>query len=103
MIERSYGMAPIIRDLAPFIIGDAGYLAHYGDPARREEPGYPQARVMVRDTGPALRAVLYYPDVLVRHLERFNPLAILGDENIEAFAVLVEELDHLLTLASRAA
>lgn len=58
---------------------------------------------MVRETGDALRVSLYYPDSLVRHLERFNPLAGIGDLNIDEFAALVEELDHLLTLAARAA
>ncbi|HEU4400801.1 MAG TPA: hypothetical protein VFT43_01725 [Candidatus Polarisedimenticolia bacterium] len=99
-IERSYGMPGVIGDLSPFIVGDAGYLAFYVNeskprPARR-------AHLLVRDSGAVLRAVLYYPDALVRHLERFNPLAGIGDENIDAFAVFVEELDHLLTVASRA-
>ncbi len=110
IIERSYGMPAVIDDIAPFIIGDAGYLARYGGP---EGPGagvgapggsaLEGARLLVREVGSSLRVSLYYPDALVRHLERFNPLAGVGDENIEAFAVLIEELDHLLTLASRAA
>jgi hypothetical protein len=95
MIERSYGMPPVIEDVAPFIIGDAGYAALYG----RAEG----ARLLVRETSASLRVSLYYPDALVRHLERFNPMTAVGDENIDAFGVFIEELDHLLTLASRAA
>jgi hypothetical protein len=103
IIERSYAMTPVIGDLAPFIIGDAGFRAHYGGGSDGGVAGEgPRARLLIRDGGPILRAALYYPDTLVRHLERFDPLRGLGDENIEAFATLVEELDHLLTLASRA-
>lgn len=110
MIERSYAMPPVIADIAPFIIGDAGFRARYGVEAagagegaeEGTDPGAPRARLLIRDGGPVLRAVLYYPDALVRHLERFDPLRGLGEENIEAFATLVEELDHLLTVASRA-
>jgi hypothetical protein len=102
IIQRSYGMPPVIDDIGSFVVGDAGLRALYpaaGDP----ESGGAGARVLVRDAGATLRAALYYPDALVRHLERFNPLAGIGDVNIEAFAVFVEELDHLLVLASRAA
>lgn len=103
MIERSYGMPRVIEDVTPFLIGDAGYRERYrgrDGSAPADEVG---ARLLVRDSGATLRAALYYPDRLVRHLERHNPLLGLGDVNIEAFAVLVEELDHLLTVASRAA
>lgn len=100
IIERSYGMPAVIEDLAPFIIGDAGYRLRYGRGSGDLSP-LPRARLLVREGGPGVRAALYYPDALVRHLERFNPLAGVDDVNIEAFAVLVEELDHLLTVASR--
>ncbi len=100
IIERTYGMPRVIGDIAPFIVGDAGYLARY---AGAEGPDAAGARLLVRDAAGTLRVALYYPDALVRHLEQFNPLAGVGDVNIEAFAILVEELDHLLTLASRAA
>src|SRR5262249_25999893 len=103
LMERSSGMPPIIGDLSPFIVGDQGYRLLYGSrtaPGPSEDDG---ARVLVREGATPLRAALYYPDALVRHLERHNPIAGVGDVNIDAFAVLVEELDHLLTLASRAA
>jgi hypothetical protein len=108
MIERSYGMPRLIPDLAPFLIGDQGYAALYGARDERETAATPAAaatgaRVLVRQTGPPLRLALYYPDALVRHLERFNPQLGLGDVNIDAFGALIEELDHLLTLSARAA
>ena len=102
IIERSYGLQPVIGDLAPFIVGDRGFRAFYasGDGCAATPPS---ARLLVRQSGGSLRAALYYPDALVRHLERCNPLRGIGDSNIDAFAALVEELDHLILLASRAA
>ena len=101
IIERSYAMPPVIGDLAPFLIGDEGYAVLYG--SGRDADAAMGARVMVRETGDAVRLALYLPDVLVRHLEHFNPLSGLGDVNIDAFTIFIEELDHLLTIASRAA
>ena len=95
LIEKTYGIPPLIEDLGPYIVGDRGLRALYGS----REAG---ARLLLRETRRGLSAALYYPDSLVRHLEAHNPLHGLGDANIEEFAVLVEELDHLLTLAHRA-
>jgi hypothetical protein len=58
---------------------------------------------LVRPFGGVTQAALYYPDALVRHLEIHDPRRGLGDQNIDAFATFAEELDHLLTLASRSA
>src|SRR5207245_8805560 len=89
--------------VGPFLIGDEGYRARY----RGRDGSLPAtevgARLLVRESGAPLRVALYYPDALVSHLERHSPLRGVGEVNIEAFAVLVEELDHLLTLACRAA
>jgi len=101
VIERTYRIPSLIPDIGPYIVGDEGLYLLYGErPGSRHRGG---ARTLVRESGPVLRAAVYYPDTLVRHLERFNPLDGLGDVNIAAFAILVEEVDHLLTLASRAA
>ena len=101
IIERSYGMPCVVEDLGPFIVGDVGFQTLYAGPTGGGCPSGDGARLLVREGGAMVRAAIYYPDALVRHLETFNPLVALGDENIDAFAVLVEELDHLLTLASR--
>ena len=69
-------------------------------PARRRAAG---ARTLVRETREGLRACIYYPDGMIRRLELFPPQRGLGDENVDAFADLVEELDHLLLLAERSA
>lgn len=101
VIERTYGIPPVLGEVGPFIVGDQGFRRLYG--GSPDSSGKDGARLLVRQPGEPLRAVLYYPDALVRHLEKFNPIKGLGDVNIAAFAVLVEEVDHLLTLASRAA
>jgi hypothetical protein len=107
MIERSFGMGRVIPSAAWFLIGDNGLRRFYGfshstpDPSPGDPSGH-GARILVRPASDPVRVALYYPDRLVRHLERHDPRTGLDDRNIDAFAVLVEELDHLLTLASRA-
>jgi hypothetical protein len=101
LIERTYDIPPLVGDLAPFIVGDAGFRRLYAGDA--VETRWVGARVLVRESSDTLRAVLYCPDSLVRHLERFNPLHGIGDVNVREFGVLVEEVDHLVMLASRAA
>ena len=100
LIERTYGIPPLIGDLAPFIVGDEGFRSLYAGVAG--EGDRTGARILVRESSGSLRAAFYCPDSLVRHLERFNPLRGLGDVNVREFGVLVEEIDHLVTLASRA-
>ncbi|HZE88155.1 MAG TPA: hypothetical protein VE404_01340 [Verrucomicrobiae bacterium] len=59
------------------------------------------ARTLVREGADGVRVALYYPDRLIRNLERRDPSRHLGDENVDDFATLVEELDHFLTIADR--
>ncbi|HEV8200748.1 MAG TPA: hypothetical protein VGS03_12065 [Candidatus Polarisedimenticolia bacterium] len=102
IIERTYGLEPLVGDVAPYLIGDAGLRAMARAGAETAgEPGRP--RLLLRPEGEGMRAVIYYPDALVTHLERHDPRRGLDDRNIDAFAMLVEELDHLLTVASRLA
>lgn len=102
IIERTYGLQPLVGDVAPYLIGDAGLRAMARSGAgTAAEPGRP--RLLLRPEGDGVRAVIYYPDALVAHLERHDPRRGLDDRNIDAFAMLVEELDHLLTVASRLA
>ena len=96
-----------MRDIGRFVIGDAGYLALYGDgePARRVTAAgtaaLPGARTLLREAGSDLALCIYYPDDLVSRLERHDPTRRLDDGNVDALAVLVEELDHFLTIAER--
>jgi hypothetical protein len=103
IIERTYALPHVIANLSVFIVGDTGLKLFYPEAAGDVIARGPGARVLVRQDDDETRIALYYPDALVRHLERFNPLRALGEVNIQEFAVLVEELDHLLTLATRAA
>lgn len=128
LIERTYGLPRLVVEPGRFVVGDRGYRRFYGGydgavaplrpvaPHRAEEPhraegphradarGEIRARLMVRAAGAAgaaTQAALYYPDDLVRHLEIHDPRRGLHDGNIDAFATFAEELDHLITLASR--
>lgn len=104
LLERTYRMRTGVEDLARFVIGDSGYRVLYGDPqagafaAAADGSG---ARTLVRETSQGVRACVYYPDGLIRTLERYPPQRGLGDENVDSFADLVEELDHLLVVAER--
>jgi hypothetical protein len=101
LIERSYDWNTGIEDLGPYLLGDEGYRRFYeGKEIAEELPGAsPGARTLVSWRGPQIRIGVYYPDALVLHLERRNPLHRVDEDNVGPFAVLVEELDHLLMLA----
>jgi hypothetical protein len=104
LLSRTYLLRVELCGLESFVIGDRGYRQLYRDglgvaAAASATPA--GARTLVRETDEGLRACIYYPDALIRCLERYPPLRGLGDENVDAFAALVEELDHLLLLAER--
>jgi hypothetical protein len=107
LLERTYRMRSGIEDPGRFVIGDRGYAALYAGRETTEEvspagsPDGSGARMLVRDASDCLRACIYFPDRLIEHLERFPPQRGLGEENVDGFAALVEELDHLLLLAER--
>jgi hypothetical protein len=112
LIERTYDLSTGIEDIGAFVIGDEGLRELYSgekilrhpepviaseatqDPARA-------ARMLAREEDGQLRLTLYYPDTLIEHLEAHHPLRGLDEGNIDAFAVFVEELDHLLHIAHR--
>jgi len=104
LLERTYRMRSAVSEIGRFVIGDTGYRQLYA----REVPaptgagsGGDGARTLVRETGAGVRACIYYPDDLIVTLERHPPYRGLGEENVEAFATLVEEVDHLLCIAER--
>lgn len=103
LIERTYDIEPGL-DVTPFIIGDDGYRRFYGWDVLRQtvEAGDHAARTLVRETHEGVRASLYLPDELIRTLEAVPPQRGLCDANVDAFATLTEELDHLLLIAARA-
>ena len=105
LLERTYRMSRVVDDVGRFLIGDRGYRQLYdgreviagADPATGSA-----ARTLVRETGSEVRACIYLPDALVETLEAHPPQRGLDELNVDAFAVLVEELDHLLCIAERA-
>jgi hypothetical protein len=105
LLERTYRIESGVRDIGRFIIGDAGYRAIYA--GRRvvtsaDAEAGTGARTLVRETPQGIRACIYYPDDLIRRLEAHPPVRGVTDENVGAFATLVEELDHFLCIAERA-
>ncbi|MDX1390088.1 MAG: hypothetical protein R3344_12915, partial [Acidobacteriota bacterium] len=86
--------------------GDRGYRKIYGATAPvlvpAADPGF-DARTLVRETSDGVRVCVYYPNAMIRELERHPPQHGLFDGNVDGFATLVEELDHLLCIAERVA
>jgi hypothetical protein len=103
LIERTYGFESGIEDLGRFVVGNAGYRRFYAgrEAVTRVDSATEQARTLVRDTPGALRACIYYPDELIETLECHPPQRGLSGRNVDAFSILVEELDHLLLLVWR--
>ena len=121
LIERTYDLETGVVDIGRFVIGDEGFRRIYGglEGAGRvlrrlpstgvAPPGITTsagtagggARTLVREAEAGLALSIYYPDSLVRCLERNDPTRCLDDVNVDAFNVLVEELDHFLVIAER--
>jgi hypothetical protein len=103
LLQRTYALTAPLLPIGRYVIGDAGLRLLYPNGQRevRSEAGE-GARLLVRDTGDGVRACIYYPDAMIRHLEEKPPQRGLNEDNVDAFAVLVEELDHLLVAAERA-
>jgi hypothetical protein len=104
LLERTYGMEAVVEDVGRFIVGDLGYRRLYGTGegvAPVSSLGHHGAKTLIRETGGELRLCIYYPDALIRCLERHPPDRGVRDDNVDAFATLVEELDHLLCIAER--
>ncbi len=104
LLERTYDLEPLEQALGSFIIGDRGYRELYdeGQIVRYVDSADGQgARTLVRSTPHALRLAIYLPDAMVQQLEHYSPLRGLSAANLQPFATLVEELDHLLTIVER--
>ncbi len=107
VIERTYDLDTGVGEIGRYVIGDAGFRLLYERPSRQgavaEKVGSASAgaRTMVRHEGGLLAVSLYLPDRLVECLEENDPRQGLDEGNVDAFAVLVEELDHFLVIAER--
>ena len=106
LLERTYDTGVSLVPVGRFVVGDEGYrrlaarrrvrrkVAHPGDGARLLLRPLPEEE--------SWAVALYLPDGLVEHLEREDPRRGLHAGNVDAFATLVEEVDHLVTFADRA-
>lgn len=103
LIERTYRIRPVLAELGPFVIGDLGYRLLYGErgPLSAGSARGERAKTLVRETPDGIQACIYFPDALIQCLETYPPQRGLGDENVDAFATFVEEIDHLLLVAER--
>ncbi len=99
-IEKTYALDTGITNIEQYIVGDRGYKELYAkEEIRTVVNSHSGARVLIRDTGDALKVSIYYPDVLIRDLEDNDPRLGIHDENIDLCASFVEELDHFLFIA----
>ena len=107
IIERTYDLQTGVGEIGPYVIGDQGYRTIYSglqaagkvtDKVLSPSCG---ARTLLRRDGDGLAVSVYYPDSLIECLERNDPTRRLDDGNVDAFTVLVEELDHFLVIAER--
>ena len=100
-LRRTYALRAPLLPIGRYLIGDEGFRTLYREHlvvAGSEGEG---GRLLLREGGPGLRACIYFPDAMIRHLEAHPPQRALDEANVDAFAVLVEEIDHLLVAAER--
>jgi hypothetical protein len=105
LLERTYRIETGLGDLGAFVIGDEGYRRFYAGLRLHRSVGSergPGAQLLVRQADRRLKACIYFPDSLIRRLENHPPQRGLGESNVDAFSVFVEEIDHFLLLAERA-
>ena len=102
LLTRTYALEARLLPIGRYVIGDEGLRRRYDgeDTAIHAEAG-DGARLLLRETPGGVRACIYYPDEMIQLLEGRPPQRGLDGENVDAFAVLVEELDHLLVTAER--
>ncbi len=107
LIEATYDIDSGTIPLGRFVVGDEGHRLLTGGRRVRREIGHDGsgAQVLLRPLpgGERWAASVYLPDALVEHLEHHDPRRVLSDANAAAFAAVVEEVDHLVTLAERSA
>ncbi len=100
-IEKTYALDTGITNIDEFVIGNKGYKEFYAKEKIRTvvNNSHSRSQVFIRDGGNRLRISIYYPDELIKVLEDNDPRLGLHDDNIDACASFVEELDHFLFIA----
>ncbi|KKM95256.1 hypothetical protein LCGC14_1190050 [marine sediment metagenome] len=100
-IEKTYALDTGITNIEEFVIGNKGYKKFYAKEKIKTvvNNSYSRSQVFIRDVGNTLKISIYYPDELIKVLEDNDPRIGLHDDNIDACASFVEELDHFLFIA----
>jgi hypothetical protein len=100
-IEKTYALDTGITNIEEFVIGNKGYKEFYAKEEIKTvvNNSHSRAQVFIRDVGNTLKVSIYYPDELIKVLEDTDPRIGLHDDNIDACASFVEELDHFLFIA----
>ena len=70
LLERTYRIDSGLAELAPFVIGDAGYRLLYATrpESRSVDERSGGARTLVRETAETVHARIYFPDSLIQRL-----------------------------------
>ena len=106
LLERTYDIDFPVGPLGRFVVGEQGHalLTARRRVVERIDDARGGARLLLRRLERGGWAVaLYLPAALVARLEQHDPRHELNEENAPDFATLVEEVDHLVTFADRAA
>lgn len=103
LLERTYRLEPSLGDLGRYIVGDLGYRLIYAGRPQHRSVGHRAcgARTLLRETPAGLHVRVYFPDAMIRRLERHPPQHGVHEQNVDEFATFVEEIDHLLLIAER--
>lgn len=103
LLRRTYALEAPLFPIGRYVIGDDGLRRLYGESlVAVGSEGGEGGRLLLRETDAGLKACIYFPDAMIRHLEAHPPQRGVREDNVDAFAVLVEEVDHLLIAAERA-
>jgi len=105
LIERTYDHRTGLGPLAPFVIGDEGYrrVCAVRSIVRRigAAEGDGAQVLLSQELDGTWKAALYFPDALIAALEACPPTRGIDARNVAPFAAFVEEIDHLLLVATR--
>lgn len=106
LIEATFDITPSLVPLGRFVVGDEGHRRIQSGRVIHQSVDHDGfgARLLLRPlSGPSQWAVaLYLPDEMIEHLERHDPRREIHGGNIDAFAALIEEIDHLVVFSERA-
>ena len=74
LLRRTYALTAPLRPIGCYVIGDEGLRTLYpnGERDARSATGA-GARLLLRETPAGVRACIYYPDAMIRHLESKPP------------------------------